>query len=112
MSRLTSTRDTALPGSTAATPASVPAGTLTGLWPMIRLALRRDRFWWPAWITVISVQVVATAGAYESLYPTSQSRLTLGPTLGSNPSLRAMYGPAFDLTSACLLYTSPSPRDS
>jgi len=73
---------------------------LTGLWPMIRLALRRDRIWWPAWIVVVSALVVATTGAYESLYPTPQSRLTLGPTLGNNASLRAMYGPAFKLTSA------------
>jgi ABC-2 type transport system permease protein len=75
-------------------------GTLTGLWPMIRLALRRDRIWWPAWIVVLSAQVLAVAGAYESLYPTPQSRLTLGPTLGANPSLRALYGPTFDLTTA------------
>jgi len=97
-----------LPGHHSAAPGepdSVVAATgheggLTGLWPMTRLALRRDRIWWPAWIIVISLQVVAIAGAYESLYPTPQSRLTLGPTLGNNASLRAMYGPAFDLTSA------------
>lgn len=76
------------------------AGALTGLWPMIRLALRRDRVWLPAWIVPIAAQVVAVAGAYESLYPTAQSRLGLGPTMGNNPSLRALYGPAFDLTSA------------
>ncbi len=73
-------------------------GTLTGLWPLIRLALRRDRVWWPAWIVVISSLVLVTTGAYEALYPTQQSRLGLGPTMGANPSLRAMYGPAFDLT--------------
>jgi ABC-2 type transport system permease protein len=76
------------------------AGTLTGLWPMIRFALRRDRVWWPAWILVLATQVVATAGAYESLFPTAASRLQLGPTMGRNTSLRAMYGPAFDLSSA------------
>jgi len=70
------------------------------MWPMIRLALRRDRVWWPAWIGVIAAQVVATASAYESLYPTPQSRLGLGSMMGGNPSLRALYGPAFDLTTA------------
>ena len=95
MSTLTTTRDTASGG-----PVTVVASgsSLTGLWPMIRLALRRDRLWWPAWIGVISSLVVVTASAYESLYPTQQSRLGLGPTMGANPSLRAMYGPAFDLT--------------
>jgi ABC-2 type transport system permease protein len=67
---------------------------------MVRLALRRDRIWWPAWIAALSLQVVATAAAYESLFPTTDSRLGLGPTMGRNTSLRAMYGPAFDLTSA------------
>ncbi len=69
------------------------------MWPMVRLALRRNRIWLPAWIVVISAQVVATAGGYESLYPTPQSRLGLGETMGQNTSLRAIYGPAFDLTS-------------
>lgn len=97
MSTLTSARDTA-PGEPATIGAST--GGVTGLWPMTRLALRRDRIWWPAWIVLICVQVVATAGAYESLYPTPESRLGLGITMGQNTSLRALYGPVFDLTSA------------
>ncbi len=97
MSTLTTTRDTAT-GEPATVVAS--AGTLTGLWPLTRLALRRDRIWWPAWIVLISLQVLAIAGAYESIFPTQQSRLILGSTMGNNTSLRAMYGPAFDLTSA------------
>lgn len=96
MSTPAGTRDTA---PAEVTPVGT-ASTLTGLWPMIRLALRRDRVWFPAWIVVLCTQVVATAGAYESLFPTTQSRLELGPTMGRNTSLRAMYGPAFDLTSA------------
>ena len=97
MSTLTSTRDTA-----AGEPDTFvgSAGGLTGLWPMTRLALRRDRIWLSTWIVLICVQVVATAGAYESLYPTQQSRLGLGATLGKNTSLRALYGRPFDLTSA------------
>ncbi|MEO8519317.1 MAG: ABC transporter permease [Dermatophilaceae bacterium] len=97
MSTLTSTRDPA-PGAPAMSGES--AGGMTGLWPMTRLALRRDRLWWPAWIVLICVQVIATAGAFESLYPTPQSRLGLASTLGQNTSLRALYGPPFDLTSA------------
>jgi len=72
----------------------------TGLWPLIRLSLRRDRIWWPAWIVVLSLQVLATAAAFQSLFPTVASRLELGPTMGRNTSLRALYGPAFSLTSA------------
>jgi len=97
VSTLTSTRDTAPDGPTTFV---ASAGGLTGLWPMTRLALRRDRIWWPAWIVLIWVQVVATAGAYESLYPSPESRLGLGTTMGQNTSLRALYGPVFDLTSA------------
>jgi ABC-2 type transport system permease protein len=97
MSALTTTRDTASRWSLAA---ATDGGALTGLWPMTRLALRRDRIWLSAWIGLISAQVLATAGAYEALFPTVQSRLTLGPTMGRSTSLRALYGPAFDLTSA------------
>jgi ABC-2 type transport system permease protein len=100
VSRLTTPGDTSLRGSAEDATAVVFSGTLTGLWPTLRLALRRDRVWWPAWIGLISVQVVATAGAFESLFPTVQSRQGLGPTMGRNTSLRAMYGPPFDLTSA------------
>jgi ABC-2 type transport system permease protein len=99
VSRLKTAGDTGQQAAAAAT-ADTSSGTLTGLWPMIRLALRRDRIWWPAWIAVISLQVIATAGAFESLFPTVQSRLGLGPTMGRNTSLRALYGPPFDLTSA------------
>jgi ABC-2 type transport system permease protein len=67
---------------------------------MIRLALRRDRVWWPAWIFVLGVQVVATAGAFESLFPSAQSRVSLGPAMSRNTSLKALYGTPFDLTSA------------
>ena len=97
MSTLTRTRHTASHRRVSVAPSQ---GTLIGLWPMTRLALRRDRIWWPAWIVALSLQIVVTAGAYESLYPTAASRLTLGTTMGANPSLRALYGPAFDLTSA------------
>ena len=97
MTTLTTPRDTAQ----GRPPASVTGmGALTGVWPMTRLALRRDRIWLPAWIGVISAQVLATAGAYEALFPTAQSRLVLGPTMGRSTSLKAMYGEAFDLTSA------------
>ena len=71
MSTLTTTRDTA---PRRAAPGVTSEGTLTGLWPMVRLALRRDRIWWPAWIVALSAQVLATAGAYESIAPTAQSR--------------------------------------
>ena len=74
--------------------------TLTGTGALIRLAVRRDRVWLPAWVAVIAFELVATASAYDSLYPTAASRATLGPTIGHNASLLALYGPAFDLSSA------------
>jgi len=73
---------------------------MAGLWPMIRLACRQDRIWWPAWIAAISILVIATVGAYESLYPTAESRVGIAASMSSNVSLLAMYGPAFDLTNA------------
>lgn len=44
--------------------------------------------------------VVATAAAYAGLYPTVASRRQLTASIGANGSPRAIYGPAYDLTTA------------
>lgn len=71
-----------------------------GMMQLIRHQLRRDRIFWSAWLTLLAVQYIATVAAYDGLYPTLASRLLLTTTIGSNPSLLALYGPAFDLSTA------------
>ncbi|PXY32671.1 ABC transporter permease [Prauserella muralis] len=73
---------------------------LAGTGQLVRLALRRDRIVLPLWVLVIGVMAAAGAGAYETLYPTQAERAALTATMGSNPSLTLLYGPAFDLSTA------------
>lgn len=76
------------------------APTLPGWRPLSRLELRLDRLWWPLWALVLVALLSATIGTYEQLYPTAADRAALTGSLGSNPSLRSLYGPAFDLSTA------------
>ena len=71
---------------------------LVGTRHLVRLALRRDRIVLPPWIIVLGVIPSATAGLYDQLYPDQASRAGLTHTMGSNPSLSLLYGPAFDLS--------------
>jgi ABC-2 type transport system permease protein len=66
----------------------------------MRLALRRDRIVLPIWSLVIAVVPAMTAGTYEQLYPTAAQRAALNASMGDNPSIALLYGPAFDLSTA------------
>ncbi|HET7475398.1 MAG TPA: ABC transporter permease [Dermatophilaceae bacterium] len=72
---------------------------LSGIPALVRLAVRRDRVWWPAWIVPLAGYTAATAAAYEGLYPTAELRRTITASMGSNATLRAMYGLPYDLES-------------
>lgn len=74
--------------------------TLVGIRHLQRLQLRRDRLWWPIWVAVIVLMQTATVGTYATLYPTATERVGLTDTIGHNTSLLALYGPAFDLSTA------------
>ncbi|EID54611.1 ABC transporter permease [Saccharomonospora xinjiangensis] len=75
-------------------------GTLTGTGHLVRLALRRDRLMLPLWIVVIAGLPMASVGAYEELYPNPAQRAALTTSLGDNPSIALLYGPAHDLSTA------------
>lgn len=65
---------------------------------LIRLALRRDRVSLPIWLLVPAVMVYGTTSAYIALYPSGVDRAPLTATIGRNPALVALTGPAFDLS--------------
>ncbi|WP_020668743.1 ABC transporter permease [Amycolatopsis nigrescens] len=82
---------------------AAPSGSthpLLGTRHLVRLALRRDRIVMPIWVVVIGVIPAGTIGAYEGLYKTPAERASLTSTMGANPSLSLLYGPAFDLSTA------------
>lgn len=73
---------------------------LDGTRHLVRLALRRDRVTLPIWLAVPAFMALGTATAYEQLYPAGVDRTPLTETVGRNPALVAITGPAFDLTAA------------
>ncbi|MEU3272591.1 ABC transporter permease [Saccharomonospora sp. NPDC006951] len=82
-------------------PAAKPiarSNQLAGTGQLVRLALRRDRVILPVWVLVLGLMTSAGAGPYEALYPTEAERAGLTATMGGNPSLTLLYGPAFDLS--------------
>ncbi|MFS8199140.1 ABC transporter permease (plasmid) [Streptomyces sp. CWNU-52B] len=71
------------------------ARPLAGTWPLVRLALRRDRVVIPLWVGVIALIVVSLPGSLESVYSTAAERADVARQMTTNGSLRAMYGPVF-----------------
>jgi ABC-2 type transport system permease protein len=71
---------------------------LIGTGSLVRLALRRDRIVLPVWILGLIAMTIPVAASIGDLYPTVQARQQLSLAVGTNPSLIAMTGPAFNLT--------------
>jgi ABC-2 type transport system permease protein len=71
---------------------------LVGMWPLMRLALRRDRITVPIWILLLGIAPSTTVGGYNTFYPTHAARVALTNTIGRNPSVAVLYGRAFDLS--------------
>ncbi|MDQ0776246.1 ABC-2 type transport system permease protein [Streptomyces aurantiacus] len=88
---------------TAVTSAARPPATvrrrgsrqLAGTWPLLRLALRRDRVVIPLWVGVVALMVVSMPGSLESVYSTAAERADVIRQMAANGSLRATYGPVF-----------------
>jgi polyether ionophore transport system permease protein len=65
---------------------------MTGVLPLARLAVRRDRIGLPVCVYVIVILVVTNAYEFKKLYPTRASRTALAASSESNPALRFLYG--------------------
>lgn len=70
-------------------------GQLAGTWPLLRLALRRDRIIMPLWVLVLGGSFSSVGQSIASLYDTAAQRAELAASMNGNSSLRAMYGPVF-----------------
>jgi ABC-2 type transport system permease protein len=81
-------------------PVTGPSHPFVGTWHLTRLALRRDRIILPLWIVILSVIPSSSTSTYETIYPTVAERAGLTASIGANPSVAVLYGPAFDLSTA------------
>ena len=72
---------------------------MTGTWPLVRLALRRDRVLLPAWVLGFAAMVTLSVAATRDLYPTEASLTSAAETINATAALVALYGKVYDPTS-------------
>ncbi|HEU4515245.1 MAG TPA: ABC transporter permease [Nocardioidaceae bacterium] len=79
---------------------------LTGVGPLIRFVLRRDRVFLPVWIVAIVVVVYASLSAVRDLYTTPSAIAAYATTVGGSPASIALAGPPFamDQIGGILIY--------
>src|SRR3954468_23856946 len=65
---------------------------MPGLRDLVRLALRRDRVFLPAWLGFLAFAVVITGSSYKDIYDTAKSRAEVVHGLGDTPATLALYG--------------------
>lgn len=73
---------------------------LIGVRPLLRVTLRQDARNIAPWVGLITVLSASSVIAYDFLFDDPQSRAELATTLGANPALSLIFGPARDLTTA------------
>jgi ABC-2 type transport system permease protein len=74
--------------------------TLTGAPPLLRAALKQDARNIGPWIALISALSASSVLAYAWVFPDLASRTRLAGTLGANPALSLIFGPARNLLTA------------
>jgi ABC-2 type transport system permease protein len=72
---------------------------LAGTGTLLRLALHRDRVMLPVWVSVFVVMAAFSADATVGLYPDTASRVRAAEAINGTPSLVALYGRIYDVTS-------------
>lgn len=72
----------------------------TGTGPLLKVALRQDLRNIAPWVALISVLSASSILAYAWIFPDPSDRAALAATLGANPALSLIFGPARDLMTA------------
>ncbi len=72
---------------------------LAGTGTLLGLALRRDRVMLPVWVALFVVMAAFSADATVGLYPDAASRIQAAEAINGTPSLVALYGRIYDVTS-------------
>ncbi|MBA4608440.1 multidrug ABC transporter permease [Aeromicrobium sp. Marseille-Q0843] len=79
---------------------AVRASPLTGTGPLLKVSLHQDARLIAPWVVLISVLSASSILAYAWVFPDADDRRALAATLGSNPALSLVFGPARDLMTA------------
>lgn len=75
------------------------SGSFAGTGVLLRLALRRDRVTLPLWIALFVLMAAFSADATIALYPDAATRVQAAEAINGTPSLVALYGRIYDVTS-------------
>lgn len=75
-------------------------GHLTGLRPLLRVAMRQDLPNIMPWVVLISALSASSVLAYSWVFPDPAERNELSLTVSANPALSLIFGPARDLMTA------------
>lgn len=75
-------------------------GGLTGVRPLLAVSLRQDVHRIAPWVLLISVLSASSILAYAWVFPDARDRAELAASLGANPALSLIFGPARDLRTA------------
>jgi ABC-2 type transport system permease protein len=73
---------------------------MSGFAGMLRLAWRRNRVFYTCWVLGLAVLMPATVTKYHDLVPDGTDGQLMLAQLASNPTMRAILGPPFDLGTA------------
>lgn len=77
--------------------ATARGSTLVGMPAMLRIAWRRNRWFWILWVLGLSALLPMTVRQYDTLIPPGTDPAEVVGPLASNPTMLAMLGPAYDL---------------
>lgn len=73
---------------------------MTGFGPVLRLAWRRNWVFYTWWVICLSVLMPATVSKYHDLIPDGADGALMLAQLATNPTMRALLGPPYDLGTA------------
>lgn len=78
---------------------------VTGVGPLVRLAVRRDRVLLPVWAVLLAGMAGLSASATVGLYPDLASRVQAAQNINATSSLVGLYGRIYDVTALGALAT-------
>lgn len=90
----------AAPAAPAATGRTQTRGGLAGVRPLLTVSLRQDARNIAPWVLLITALSASSVLAYAWAFPHAEDRAALASSLGANPALSLIFGPARDLMTA------------
>lgn len=74
------------------------AAPLVGSRPLLRATLRHDARRFAPWVLIATFLSASSVLVYPWVFPDQAARQTLSATIGANPALGLIFGPAYDLS--------------